>query len=139
MIFLAKGYLGSFCEVEHLRCRLEIERREVADVLIWNDHQVPARVWEQVQDDKGQSSSVKNQVLGVVLIVDDLAEYAGVLLFGRRYVSVAPGTPDMFHMRWFIDEASDSTCQDGAACPGMPDFQGPLSTRRLPAAGAAAT
>src|SRR5262245_56500018 len=48
VIFAAQCYLGSFCQLKHFPCGLLIERGEGRGVLVGNNHQVTARVWEHV-------------------------------------------------------------------------------------------
>lgn len=99
MILLAQRDLGSLRELEHISGGFLVQPGKRPGVLVWNDHQVPAGIWKQIENDKNQFSPIENEVVDVVLAGLDFTEYAGILGLRGRNVAVAPGTPDVVHTR----------------------------------------
>jgi len=66
VVLFVENRLGSLGQFEHLRSSLLVESSERCCVFVWNNHQVAACIWKQVEHDEDQASSVEYEVGGVV-------------------------------------------------------------------------
>ena len=70
---------------------------ELGDVAVGRDHQMPAGIRIDIQQNEIIQPAVEDQVLFVLVLFDLLAEDAPGSGLRPGYVAIAPGTPEIIH------------------------------------------
>src|SRR5713226_734108 len=98
-VIIAQNCFHSLRQPHHLAQRFGVTQVQFRHVLVGDDHNVPRRVGEPVQNHKRLRAAMNNQRLGVVLPRQRIAKNAFRMLPAGHslHVLVAPRSPDVVH------------------------------------------
>src|SRR5579863_8716636 len=120
MIRLLESHLHALRELHHLRKRRGIGCRKLGDVLVGDDHDVPARVGKAIEDDEILLGAKNDQSLRIVVRGDGVAENAALILGSVGDIPVTPRRPKIIHAR--------QPCASGSAeTAASPELRGLLT------------
>ncbi len=98
MIGFSQNDQRSLCEQHHLREDFTGEGFERIYMGIGDDHEMTVGIGITVQDDKCMLAALENEVFRAVLLFNEGAKQAAVLLRAFQDVLHAPGCPEMLHV-----------------------------------------